>query len=88
MRGRAIRGIANLGFRPTIDDGETKRLLEVHLFDFDREIYGDDIEVEFSGFIRGEMKFENIDALQSRIGEDAKLARKILEPPLGNVSES
>src|SRR6185503_10950624 len=56
------RGVINLGVRPTITGGKSERVLEIHLFDFDREIYGKDVEVRFLKFLRAEKKFENLDA--------------------------
>lgn len=72
----AINGVANLGTRPTVD-GEENRL-ETHLFDFDNEVYGKYISVEFIEFIRAEYKFESFDALKLQIDVDASKARSIL----------
>tara|TARA_Y100001970_G_scaffold181826_1_gene221276 strand:+ start:6541 stop:7473 length:933 start_codon:yes stop_codon:yes gene_type:complete len=68
-----IRGIANFGIRPTVS-GE-KLLLEVHLFDFNRDIYGNYLTVEFLAFIRGEKKFENFDYLIMQINKDIQIAK-------------
>ena len=56
-----IRGVANLGHRPTIAGGTPERLLELHLFDLDREIYGEEVEVRFVRYLRPEKKFEDIE---------------------------
>ncbi len=69
-------GVANLGYRPTVEGGTVKRLLEVHLFGLESEIYGEDIEVEFVQFIRPERKFDNLEQLQSAIADDVKIARE------------
>lgn len=66
-------GIANLGLRPTI--GDTRRSLEVHLFDMDADLYGKMLEVEFLHHVRTEKKFTNLEALKAQIIEDAKHAR-------------
>jgi riboflavin kinase/FMN adenylyltransferase len=72
-----LPGVANIGIRPTVV-GDERFLLEVHLFDFDREVYGELVEVEFVDRIRDEMKFESFDALRRQILEDAGKARKLL----------
>lgn len=71
------RGVINLGVRPTISDGKSERVLEIHLFDFDRDIYGRDVEVRFLKFLRPEKKFENLDALVQQIRHDVEQARAI-----------
>jgi riboflavin kinase / FMN adenylyltransferase len=75
--GDSWNGVANLGYRPTVEGGEVKRLLEVHLFGLDGEIYGEDLEVEFVEFIRPEQKFDGIEALQAQIGKDAAAAKAV-----------
>lgn len=76
---QVVLGVANLGYRPTVEDpGARKLLLEVHLFDFQRDIYGHELEVEFVGKIRDEMKFNSLDELTAQIARDAEAARKIL----------
>ncbi len=68
-------GVANTGNRPTVG-GEQARL-EVHIFDFDADIYGQYLEVDFRCFIRAEQKFENFEALKEQIAKDALSARAI-----------
>jgi len=68
-------GVANLGHRPTVAGGTAERLLELHLFDLDREIYGQDIEVRFVRYLRPEKKFESTGALATQIAEDVRQAR-------------
>jgi riboflavin kinase/FMN adenylyltransferase len=70
-------GVASLGVRPTIDGGG-EPLLEVHLFDFDGDLYGRRIEVEFVQKLRDEEKFEDLDAMVRQIDRDAVEARAIL----------
>ena len=67
-------GVANLGVRPTVD-GETERL-EAHLFGFDRDVYGEVVEVALTGFIRPERKFDGVDALKAQIALDVAAARE------------
>ncbi len=70
LPGGPVDGVASVGTRPTFD--LTKPILEVHLFDFDRDIYGKYIHVDFIEHLRAEEKFESVDALvaQMRIDED------------------
>lgn len=75
--GQLHRGVINLGVRPTVSGGKTERVLEIHLFDFNRDIYGHDVDVRFLKFLRPEKKFENIDALVQQIRQDVKEAREI-----------
>jgi riboflavin kinase/FMN adenylyltransferase len=71
-----IAGIANIGRRPTV--GGEHIQLEVHLFDFDQSIYGEQISVSFQHKIRDERKFESFDALKQQILIDCKQAKKLL----------
>ncbi|MFG1418679.1 bifunctional riboflavin kinase/FAD synthetase [Xanthobacter sp. V0B-10] len=70
-------GVANFGRRPTFDNGAP--LLEVHIFDFTGDLYGQRIEVEFHAYLRPELKFDGIDALVAQIAEDARRARAVLK---------
>ncbi|WP_371322959.1 bifunctional riboflavin kinase/FAD synthetase [Dechloromonas sp. ZY10] len=67
-------GVANLGVRPTV--GGIRPLLEVHLFDFNRDIYGAHIAVRFIHKLRDEQRFPNFDALKAQIAADAAAARE------------
>ncbi len=62
------RGIANFGIRPTMNG--THALLEVHILDFDKDIYGKNISVEFNKMIRVEKKFPSLDSLKNQIKKD------------------
>ncbi len=70
---KEYRGVANVGVRPTVDGREP--LLEVHIFDFDRDIYGSLLTVEFRHKIRDEIAFDGLDALKAQIQEDQRTAR-------------
>ncbi len=70
---KAFRGIANLGVRPTVTS-DRQRLLEVHLFEFEGDLYGMEIEVEFRRFIRPEKKFASIEELRNQIARDIATA--------------
>lgn len=67
-------GVANVGVRPTVNDG-TLANLEVHLFDFDGDLYGERLNVEFMTKLRDEKKFESLDALKAAIAADQQAAR-------------
>ncbi|MEY2536843.1 MAG: riboflavin kinase / adenylyltransferase [Verrucomicrobiota bacterium] len=75
--GVLFHGVVNLGFRPTVARGEPQRILEIHLLDFDRDIYGQDIEVRFLKYLRPEKKFENVESLVRQIKADVEEARKL-----------
>ena len=69
-----IKGIANLGYRPTFN--QKKILLEVHLFNFSGNLYNKYLSVEFLKFIRKEKKFNNVNQLKSQIKIDLNIAKK------------
>ena len=71
-----IDGVASVGTRPTFD--LVKPLLEVHLFDFDRDIYGEYIHVDFIAHLRDEKKYESVDELVAQMNKDAENARSVL----------
>jgi len=71
-----LEGVASVGTRPTV--GGTKMLLEVYIFDFDEDIYGRELQVEFVEKIREELNFPDIDALIENINNDVAIARTIL----------
>jgi riboflavin kinase/FMN adenylyltransferase len=70
-------GVASLGRRPTVAGRDW--LLEVHLFDFDGNLYGRHLEVDFAGFIRHEAHFDSLEQLTDRMHEDAAEAKRILD---------
>jgi riboflavin kinase/FMN adenylyltransferase len=71
-----LAGMANLGTRPTVKGSE--KLLEVHLFDFNGDIYGRHVSVEFVHKLRDEQSFESLDALGQQIARDESAARRAL----------
>ena len=75
--GELYRGVINLGIRPTVSSGKSERVLEIHLFDFNRDIYGHDIEVRFLKFLRSEKKFQDLDTLVQQIRQDVEQARQL-----------
>jgi riboflavin kinase / FMN adenylyltransferase len=88
--GRRYDGVASFGRRPMFDQGTV--LLEVFLFDFSGDLYGEVIDVAFIDWIRPELKFDSVEDLVRRMNEDARLARAALSaapdafPKLGQVS--
>jgi len=70
---QVVNGVANVGQRPTVDG--TRTLLEVHLFNFNNDIYGAYVEVSFLWKIRDERRFESLEALKAQIQHDAEQAR-------------
>lgn len=73
---KVIHGVANLGARPTVEGMDTR--LEIHLFDFDQQVYGQYICAELVAFIRDEQKFAGLDELMKQIKRDAEQARNLL----------
>jgi riboflavin kinase/FMN adenylyltransferase len=71
-------GVVNIGVRPTFKDGPARRILEVHILDFDRAVYDEDVEVQFLQKLRDEKKFDSVDALKAQIAADVQAARKLL----------
>jgi riboflavin kinase/FMN adenylyltransferase len=77
-----LPGVANIGFRPTVS-GDPRHLLEVHLFDFARTIYGAHLEVELVQRLRDEKRFASFEELRRQIQQDAWQARQLLLPGTG-----
>jgi riboflavin kinase/FMN adenylyltransferase len=73
LEGEPVPGVANVGNRPTVDG--TRSLLEIHLFDFHRDIYGCHVQVEFLRKLRPERRFESVEALKQQIEDDVRQAR-------------
>jgi len=75
--GRAVKGVANIGQRPTV--GGTQSRVEAHLFDFAEDLYGQEISVALHHFIREEQKFASFGELKEQILRDAATARALLD---------
>ena len=86
---RRVDGVASFGRRPTFDNGAP--LLEVFLFDFKGDLYGEVLDVAFIGFIREELKFDGVEMLIRQMDDDSARARAMLAaapgafPKLGAV---
>jgi riboflavin kinase/FMN adenylyltransferase len=74
--GRLLNGAASMGVRPQFEP--PKELLEPHFFDFEGDLYGQEIEVAFHHFLRPEAKFENLEALMAQMDRDCERARALL----------
>ncbi|MGH8742800.1 MAG: bifunctional riboflavin kinase/FAD synthetase, partial [Burkholderiales bacterium] len=72
--GRALKGVASLGVRPTVKENGLP-LLEVHVLDFDKEIYGSHLRVDFLHKLRNEEKYPDVETLKAQIGRDVENAK-------------
>lgn len=70
-------GMMNIGFRPTVDG--KKRTIEVNIFDFDKDIYGETIVVKLLHYIRAEVKFNGVDALKEQLNNDRISVKEVLK---------
>ncbi|ANE57170.1 MULTISPECIES: bifunctional riboflavin kinase/FAD synthetase [Methylomonas] len=75
LDGKEYQGVANVGSRPTVDGG-AKVVLETHLFNFNKDIYGHYVEVHFKHKLRDEIRFDSLDALKRQIGLDVAQAQR------------
>ena len=73
---KTYNGMMNIGLRPTIDG--TKKVIEVNIFDFDKNIYNQNIRVGIQQFLRNEIKFSGLDALKEQLAADKKLSLQLL----------
>ena len=78
--GREVAGVAYVGSRPTVDGADER--LEVNLFDFDEDLYGQTLETDLVAFVRGDRRFDGLDALKAQIAEDCRKVRALLLPAL------
>lgn len=72
-----LGGMLNIGVRPTVEG--LNRTIEVNIFNFDKEIYGEELEILFIEFIRAEQKFSGIDALKAQLSLDKTISHTILK---------
>lgn len=78
LGGKEYGGVINLGFRPTVNNSDLERLLELNVFDFDGDLYGEEIEVAFRAYLRCEQKFAGLAELKAQIARDCIAAREAL----------
>ncbi|ASA22216.1 bifunctional riboflavin kinase/FAD synthetase [Paenibacillus donghaensis] len=76
---QALCGVMNVGVKPTFHEGVIAPSFEVHLFDFEGDLYDQELKVELVAYIRPERKFDSIGALIAQIGADAETAKGLLE---------
>ncbi len=74
--GQKFSGMLNIGFRPTV--AGTHQTIETYIFDFDKDIYGEHLTLQFRAFLRPEQKFDGLSALVSQLKQDEAAARKLL----------
>jgi riboflavin kinase / FMN adenylyltransferase len=80
VRGVTLPGVCNVGNKPTFNkDALDKPVVEVHLFDFDQDIYGETVTVEWHQYLRREQKFSGIEELVAQIGKDKQNAKAYFE---------
>ncbi|MBC7799605.1 MAG: riboflavin kinase, partial [Gemmatimonadaceae bacterium] len=75
--GDIVPGVANIGRRPTVNEGTESRV-EAHLFDWEGDLYGQEVVVALHAFLRAERKFASFDELRGQIAADAAQARDML----------
>lgn len=85
VEGSYHQGMMNIGIRPTFD-GESETL-EVHIFDFEEDIYGKEVQIQFADRIRNEKSFEGIDDLKQQLKADKKEAKNILKKISPNIAK-
>ena len=79
LNGQKYYAAVNVGFNPTFTPDKKKANVEAHLLDFNREIYGEDIQLEFVARLRDELRFNSVDALLEQIWKDIQESRRILK---------
>lgn len=79
---QVLRGVMNVGVKPTFHEGVTAPSFEVHLFDFEGDLYDKPLRVELVSYIRPERKFDSIQNLIAQIGQDAETAKQRLQQHL------
>ena len=72
------KGMMNIGIRPTVNGSD--RVIEVHIFDFDKEIYGEKLRINMYASIRNEIKFSGLDVLKEQLKKDKETAISVLKP--------
>ncbi|MBQ6072297.1 MAG: bifunctional riboflavin kinase/FAD synthetase [Bacteroidales bacterium] len=75
--GRRCKGVCNIGTRPTVGLGHARRI-ETHILDFDEDIYGLDLRIEFCARLRDEQRFDSLDALTHQLHRDCRKAAEII----------
>lgn len=79
IQNETFPGVLNIGVRPTVQNSELQQRFEVHLLDFNGDLYGHELEITYVEKLRDEEKFPSIDALRNQIAQDIDAARVIFE---------
>jgi len=87
VAGKVFPGIANVGWRPTVENGSPEPNLEVHLLDFDQDLYGQRLQVVFLAKLREELRFSSLEELKERIHQDIENAREFFATRRRSVVE-
>ncbi|MCR5477674.1 MAG: bifunctional riboflavin kinase/FMN adenylyltransferase [Lachnospiraceae bacterium] len=80
FRGRTYRGISNVGVKPTVDRDLPRPGIETYLFDFDEEIYGEEVELQLRSFVRPEHRFDTVEDLKAQLQRDIGFAKTFTMP--------
>jgi riboflavin kinase/FMN adenylyltransferase len=72
-----LKGMMNIGLRPTVDG--KKRVIEVNIFDFDQDIYGETLQVHLQHYLRDEVKFNGLEELKMQLQKDKLAAIEVLQ---------
>ncbi len=76
--GKTFRGATNIGIRPTFNGARLQQTIETHLLDFEGNLYGQEVQVQFLKRLRGEQRFESVQALIAQIHQDIRLVREVV----------
>ena len=79
IKGRVYRAVTNIGYRPTVNSDPDSVTCEAHLLDFSETVYGEDVEIIFVHYHRGEKKFDSVEALGRQISEDVRIAMEYFD---------
>jgi riboflavin kinase/FMN adenylyltransferase len=74
---QTYRAVSNIGVRPTFEEQTTGPRVEAHILNFDKDIYGEEIELEFAAHLRDEQRFPSVEALIAQIQADIRQAEAI-----------
>ncbi|WP_077621924.1 bifunctional riboflavin kinase/FAD synthetase [Sediminibacillus massiliensis] len=77
--GQTLKGMANIGYKPTFHEDVSKPSVEVHIFDYKKQLYGQELVMEWHAFVREEKKFNGIEELIAQLQEDEQEIRSILK---------
>ena len=76
VRGQTYNSVTNVGRRPSVDADEDVTV-EAYILDFEDDIYGEEVQIEFVDYLRPVQKFENLEAVQKQVQLDIKIVRDI-----------